>query len=75
MVVFDIARAGVPTLRFRGLFATPTLELRQDGFIRDVDDVRQDVEPSPVGHADDRFARAVHGGELDREIEHRHRHV
>ena len=37
--------------------------------------MRQDVEPSPVGHADDRLARAVHRGELDREIEHRHRHV
>ena len=37
--------------------------------------MRQDVEPSPVGHADDRLARAVNRGELDREIEHRHRHV
>ena len=75
MVVLHVARAGVPAFRFGCLFAMPTLELRQDRLIGHVDDVRQHVEPPPVRHADDRLARAVRRGELEREIEHRYRHV
>src|SRR5438552_4954656 len=75
VVVLHVARAAVPAFRFRRLLAMPTLELRQDRLIRHIDDVRQHVEPPTVRHADDRLARPVRRGELEREIEHGHGHV
>ena len=75
MVVFDVARAGVPAFRFRRFLATATLELRQNRFIRDVDDVRQHVESAAMCHADDRFSCPMCGRELECEIEHRHGHI
>ena len=75
MVVFDVARAGVPTFRFRRFLATTTLELRQNRFIRHVDHVRQHVESAAMCHADDRFCCPMRRRELECEIEHRHSHV
>ena len=75
VVVLHVARpGGRPFVLGRLLFAA-ALKLREDRFVRDVHHVRQHVEPAAVRHADDRFARAMRGGELDREIEHRHGHV
>ena len=75
VMVFHVASAGVPALGLRGFLAMPALELLQDGFVRYVDHMGQHVEAATVRHPDDCLARAVCRGELDREVEHRHRHV
>ena len=75
VVILHVTGTGVPPFRFSRLLAATALELCEDRFIWNVHDVRQHVESSTVRHADGRLARSVRRGELQREIEHRHRHV
>ena len=75
VVVLHVAGPRGRAFVFRRLFLAPPFELGQDRFIRDVHDVRQHVEPAAVRHPDDRHPRPMRGGQLDREVEHRHGHV
>ena len=73
-VVLDVSAR---SLRGRGdgLDRPLALELAQDLLVGAVDDVREDVEPAPVRHADHDLVRARFGSELDGLVEHRHEHV
>ena len=73
-VVLDVSAR---SLRGRGdrLDRPLALELAQDLLVGAVDDVGEDVEAAPVGHADHDLVRARLGPELDRLVEHRDEHV
>ena len=51
------------------------LELAENLRVRPPDDVREDVEPTAMRHADHDLVRAGLGPELDRLVEHRNHHV
>ena len=74
VVVLDVAGARVPNPE-SALGRDVPLERAQQLVVGDSEDVRQDVEASPVGHPDDHFRGAVGGRQLDRFVQHRHQHV
>lgn len=62
-VIFDVA---VPIARSR----IAVFEFREDFLVRLAENVREDIEPAPVGHADDDLADAAVAGLLDDGVEH-----
>ena len=73
-VVLHVAGAALVAER-DGLDRPLALELAQDRVVRAADDVREHVEPAAVRHAEHDVLGAVHRGELDRLVEHRHEQV
>jgi hypothetical protein len=65
LVILDVARAE------RRLGQLDVLELREDRLERLADDVREDVQPAAVRHADHQLAHAVRRRILDDRIEQR----
>ena len=74
VVVLDVAGAALRD-RGHGLDRGRALELAEDRLVRAAQVVGEHVEPAAVGHADDHFAGALGGRELDHLVEHRDRHV
>ena len=74
VVVLHVAGAALRD-RGDGLERRGALELGEDRLVGPAEVVREHVEPAAVRHADDDLLRAVGGGELDRLVEHRDRHV
>ena len=57
------------------VFVGREVELGEDGGVGLAEDVRQDVEPPAMRHAEQDFLRAGLGGVADQLVEHRHEHV
>ncbi len=73
-VVLDVAAASL-LAGDDGLDRPLALELAQDRLVRPPDDVREDVQPAAMRHAEHDLVRAVPRGKVDRLVEHRDHHV